>query len=64
MAQRFEGLRLHPYLCPAGKPTIGYGATYYESGYAVTLKDPQITKERAEVMLELMYRLNAPWAFF
>ena len=56
LARRFEGLRLRPYLCPAGKPTIGYGATYYEGGRAVTLKDPPITKERAEVMLELMVR--------
>lgn len=25
LIQRFEGLRLTPYLCPAGLPTIGYG---------------------------------------
>lgn len=25
MLRRFEGLRLAPYLCPAGKLTIGYG---------------------------------------
>lgn len=27
MIRRFEGLRLRAYLCPAGIPTIGYGAT-------------------------------------
>ena len=27
LIRRFEGLRLHAYLCPAGIPTIGYGAT-------------------------------------
>lgn len=51
LCRRFEGLRLAPYLCPAGKPTIGYGATYYEDGSAVTLRDPPITRERAEELL-------------
>ncbi len=27
LIKRFEGLRLRAYLCPAGIPTIGYGAT-------------------------------------
>nr|VFK04769.1 MAG: hypothetical protein BECKH772A_GA0070896_104581 [Candidatus Kentron sp. H]VFK04845.1 MAG: hypothetical protein BECKH772B_GA0070898_104961 [Candidatus Kentron sp. H]VFK08088.1 MAG: hypothetical protein BECKH772C_GA0070978_104861 [Candidatus Kentron sp. H] len=27
LARHFEGLRLVPYLCPAGVPTIGYGHT-------------------------------------
>ena len=27
LMRRFEGLYLTPYLCPAGVPTIGYGAT-------------------------------------
>ena len=47
----FEGLKLKPYLCPAGIPTIGYGATFYENGKKVTLKDKPITKERAEELL-------------
>jgi lysozyme len=47
----FEGLYLRPYLCPAGVPTIGYGATYYEDGRRVTLKDPPITRERALQLL-------------
>jgi lysozyme len=51
LARRFEGLYLTPYLCPAGVPTIGYGATYYENGVRVTLKDPAITRDRAEVLL-------------
>lgn len=51
LARRFEGLYLRPYLCPAGVPTIGYGATYYESGIPVTLSDPPITRERAEALL-------------
>lgn len=27
LIKKFEGLRLRAYLCPAGVPTIGYGAT-------------------------------------
>lgn len=56
LARRFEGLFLTPYLCPAGVPSIGYGATYYEDGRAVTLLDPPITRERAEQLLLWMVR--------
>lgn len=51
LIRRFEGLFLVPYLCPAGVPTIGYGATYYEDGTRVTLLDAPITRERAEALL-------------
>ena len=51
LARRFEGLYLTPYLCPAGVPTIGYGATFYEDGQRVRLTDPPITKGRAEALL-------------
>lgn len=44
---KWEGLRLKPYLCSAGVPTIGYGSTYYANGTKVTMKDPEITKECA-----------------
>jgi lysozyme len=47
----FEGLYLRPYLCPAGIPTIGAGATFYEDGTRVTLKDHPITRERALQLL-------------
>jgi lysozyme len=56
LCRRFEGLFLRPYLCPAGVPTIGYGATYYEDGTRVMLKDPPITRERAEALLLWMVR--------
>lgn len=56
LCRRFEGLYLSPYLCPAGVPTIGYGATYYEDGTAVTLADPPITRTRAEQLLVWMLR--------
>lgn len=51
LCRRFEGLHLRPYLCPAGVPTIGYGATMYEDGSRVTLADAPITRERAEALL-------------
>lgn len=54
LARKFEGLYLRPYLCPAGIPTIGYGATYYEDGTHVRLTDAPITKDRAEALLEHM----------
>lgn len=51
LIKKHEGLRLKPYLCPAKKPTIGYGNTYYEDGTAVKLTDSSITIERAENLL-------------
>ena len=51
IARRFEGLYLSPYLCPAGVPTIGFGATYYEDGSRVTMADKAITVERADALL-------------
>ncbi len=56
LIRRFEGLYLKPYLCPAGVPTIGYGATYYQDGTPVTLSDPAITREQAEELLLWMVR--------
>jgi lysozyme len=56
LQRRFEGLYLTPYLCPAGVPSIGFGATYYEDGTRVTLLDPAITRGRAEALLLWMVR--------
>ena len=51
LMRRFEGFYSTPYMCPAGVPTIGYGATYYQDGTRVTLTDLAITRERAEALL-------------
>ena len=51
LCQRFEGVYLRPYLCPAGVPTVGVGSTLYEDGTQVALADPPITRERAFVLL-------------
>ena len=56
ICRRFEGLYLKPYLCPAGVPTIGYGATFYQDGKKVSLRDKPITLEQAEDLL--MYHLK------
>lgn len=52
LIKEFEGFRDKPYLCPAGIPTIGYGATYYRDGKKVTLKDPPISEKDATALLE------------
>lgn len=51
LCKRFEGFRPKPYRCPAGIPTIGYGATQYADGRAVQLSDPPISKQDAEDLL-------------
>jgi len=56
LAKRFEGLYLVPYLCPAGVPTIGYGATYYKDGSRVKMSDPKITKAEADELLQWMVK--------
>lgn len=53
---KFEGVYLRPYLCPAGVPTIGVGATFYEDGRKVSLNDPPITRERAIQLLHFHVR--------
>ena len=51
LCRPFEGLRLKPYICPAGYPTLGYGTVYKPDGTKVTMEDPPITKETAEEWL-------------
>jgi len=51
LIKKFEGLRLKPYLCSAGVPTIGYGSTMYADGKKVTLNDDAISEQQA---LELL----------
>jgi lysozyme len=51
LCKRFEGFRSRPYLCPAGVPTIGYGATYYLDGRRVSVSDLPVTREQATELL-------------
>lgn len=43
----FESFRASPYLCPAGKWTIGYGTTHYPDGRAVAQSDTKIGRDIA-----------------
>lgn len=51
LCKKFEGFRSAPYLCPAGKATIGYGSTYRNDSTSVTLKDAPISEPEADAML-------------
>jgi lysozyme len=54
LIKRFEGFMSKPYKCPAGVPTIGYGATFYTNGKKVTMADPAITEAQAIDLLKGM----------
>ena len=54
MIKHFEGFRSAPYKCPAGIPTIGYGATFYTNGKKVTMSDKSITETEAVALLKSM----------
>jgi len=51
LCRPFEGLRLRPYICPAGYPTIGWGTVYKPDGSKVTMEHPPITRETADAWL-------------
>jgi len=52
LLRRFEGVLLKPYICPAGVPTIGAGATTYEDGRKVKMSDPPLTVQQSDDLLE------------
>ena len=52
LCRKFEGLRLRPYICPAGYPTIGYGTVNKPDGTTVSMDDPPIDQETAEAWLQ------------
>lgn len=52
LIKEFESFKSKPYLCPSGIPTTGYGSTYYPDGKKVTLKDKEITEQKAFEILE------------
>lgn len=58
LCRHFEGLRLSPYICPAGYPTIGYGTVYKPDGTKVTMQDAPISEETAEQWLQHELRNN------
>lgn len=47
-----EGWSSKPYLCPAGKWTIGFGSTFWEDGKPVKKDDKPIDKERGRMIVQ------------
>ena len=47
LIKTYEGFRSKPYLCPAGKWTIGYGTTK-----RITSKTPAVTRQQALDMMK------------
>lgn len=63
LIKRFEGCKLDAYLCPAGVPTIGYGATSgVKLGDSITQEeaDKRLTLELQEYEKYVMDALNTP----
>jgi lysozyme len=56
LIMHFEEFRSRPYLCAAGRPTIGYGSTKYPDGRKVTLADQPCSDSEARVYLEFSMR--------
>lgn len=55
LLKKFEGVRLKPYLCPAGIATISIGCTYYPDGTKVRMTDDEISPARAiEIFLNVL----------
>ena len=59
LIKEFEGFRSAVYDDGMGIPTVGYGATFYESGQKVGWNDPPITEARGEELLK--YHLEYFW---
>jgi len=47
LIKHFESLKLEPYKCSAGIPTIGWGSTKYENGRKVSMNDKPISEKKA-----------------
>ena len=54
LIKSFEGFESKPYKCPAGSPTIGYGATFYTDGKKVSMNDVSINESQAPDLLKNM----------
>ena len=52
IVRSFEGFRAHPYVCPAGVWTIGYGATRGTDGNAINRTTSPIDQSTADALLD------------
>ena len=60
LLKTFEGFRAKPYRCPAGIPTIGYGATFYPDGRPVSMTDPAISEaEASRILVDMLGEFEA-----
>lgn len=56
LISHFEGCRLLPYRCPAGRWSIGYGATRLLDGSPVTARTAPLTHDEADALLRANIR--------
>lgn len=61
LIRRHEGLRLKPYLCTAGKLTIGYGRNLEDKGITALEAEYLLEHDIAKVLGELKFNLSF-WA--
>lgn len=52
LIKEFEGFKSSPYRDSIGKPTIGYGTTFYANGTPVTMDDSPIDESTASALME------------
>jgi lysozyme len=52
LIKQFEGFKDYVYMCPAGKPTIGYGHVIDSKLVALTKVALRMTREKAEQLLK------------
>lgn len=66
LISHFEGCRLSPYRCPAGRWSIGYGATHLQDGTPVTEQTKPLTADAAKALLmadiQSLYATISTWA--
>jgi lysozyme len=51
LIKKFEGFCAQPCSYQNGKPSIGYGSSYYEDGTSVNIADKAIDIQRADILL-------------
>ena len=51
--QKYEGLSLHPYTCPMGKLTIGYGHNLEDNGITLEVAEQLLKTDMAYAQMEV-----------
>lgn len=58
MMKRYEGFKSAPYIDMVGRPTIGYGNTYYPDGRKVRMTDAHLTEPQAAKLKQDIINLD------